>query len=63
MSATDRLRAQFEAAIYLFEMSGEPQFKRFADANYAGCCRSGRIDVGVDALESCSTMHGCLVPR
>jgi hypothetical protein len=33
MSATDRLRAQFEAATYLFEMTGEEQFKGFADAN------------------------------
>src|SRR5262249_17003997 len=34
MSATDRLRAQFEAATYLFEMTGEAQFKEFADANH-----------------------------
>jgi endoglucanase len=34
MSATDRLRAQFEAATYLFEMTGEAQFRQFVDANY-----------------------------
>ena len=34
MSETDRLRAQFEAATYLFEMTGEAQFKQFADANF-----------------------------
>ncbi|WP_426528013.1 glycoside hydrolase family 9 protein [Bradyrhizobium sp. McL0615] len=34
MSEIDRLRAHFEAAIYLFEMTGEAQFKQFADANY-----------------------------
>ncbi|MCE3258072.1 MAG: hypothetical protein K0Q64_2155, partial [Nitrobacter vulgaris] len=34
MNDTDRLRAQFEAATYLFEMTEEAQFKQFADANY-----------------------------
>lgn len=34
MNETDRRRAQFEAATYLFEMTGEAQFKQFADANY-----------------------------
>jgi endoglucanase len=34
MSEADRLRAHFEAAVYLFEMTGEAQFKQFADANY-----------------------------
>jgi hypothetical protein len=34
MSETDRLRAQFEAATYLFEVTGEAQFKQFADAKY-----------------------------
>src|SRR5260370_42461535 len=34
MGETDRLRAQFEAATYLFEMTGEAQFKPFADAKY-----------------------------
>jgi endoglucanase len=36
MSATDRLRVQFEAAVYLFEMTGEQQFKWFVDAYYGG---------------------------
>jgi endoglucanase len=34
MTMAERLRAQFEAATYLFEMTGEAQFKEFADANY-----------------------------
>ena len=34
MSEIDRLRAQFEAATYMFEMTGEAQFKQFADANF-----------------------------
>jgi endoglucanase len=34
MSETDRLRAQYEAATYLFEATGEARFKQFADANY-----------------------------
>jgi endoglucanase len=53
MSATDRLRAQFEAAIYLFEMTGEPQFKSFADASYGGLLPAwGASMWEVDALES-----------
>ncbi len=35
MSETDRLRVRFEAATYLFEMTGEAQFKQFADANFS----------------------------
>jgi endoglucanase len=34
MSETDRLRAQFEAATYLFAVTDEAQFKQFADAKY-----------------------------
>jgi endoglucanase len=53
MSATDRLRAQFEAATYLFEMSGEAQFKAFVDANYAAILPPwGASMWEVDALES-----------
>ena len=53
MSATDRLRAQFEAATYLFEMTGEAQFKAFADANYGALLPPwGPSMWEVDALES-----------
>jgi endoglucanase len=52
MSETDRLRAQFEAATYLFEMTGEAQFKRFADANYGGLLPGGPSMWEVDALDS-----------
>jgi hypothetical protein len=34
MSAPERLRAQFEAATYLFEMTGGAAFKEFVDANH-----------------------------
>ena len=44
MSETDRLRAQLEAATYLFEMTGAPQFRLFADSpTTKGCCRRGRF--------------------
>src|SRR6185437_15269492 len=33
MSENDRLRAQFEAATYLFEITGDAQFKSFADTH------------------------------
>jgi endoglucanase len=53
MSATDRLRAQFEAASYLFEMTGEAQFKGFADANYSALLPPwGPSMWEIDALES-----------
>jgi endoglucanase len=53
MSATDRLRAQFEAATYLFEMTGEAQFKGFADAHYDALLPAwGPSMWEVDALES-----------
>jgi endoglucanase len=53
MSATDRLRAQFEAAIYLFEVTGEAKFKSFADANHGALLPSwGASMWEVDALES-----------
>jgi endoglucanase len=53
MSATDRLRAQFEAATYLFEMTGEAQYKEFADANYGAMLPPwGASMWEVDALES-----------
>jgi len=34
MSDAERLRAQFEAATYLFEMTGEAQFRSYVDAHY-----------------------------
>jgi hypothetical protein len=53
MGETDRLRAQFEAATYLFEMTGEAQFKQFADANYGALLQPwGPSMWEVDALES-----------
>jgi endoglucanase len=53
MSATDRLRAQFEAATYLFEMTGEAQFKSFADSHYDALLPPwGPSMWEVDALES-----------
>jgi hypothetical protein len=53
MSATDRRQAQFEAATYLFEMTGEAQFKEFADANYGAILPPwGASMWEVDALES-----------
>jgi endoglucanase len=53
MSETDRLQAQFEAATYLFEMTGEAQFKDFADANYGAILPPwGASMWEVDALES-----------
>src|SRR5262249_53706632 len=52
MSATDRLRAQFEAATYLFEMTGEAQFKGFADANYSALLPPGASMWEIDVLES-----------
>jgi hypothetical protein len=53
MSATDRSRAQFEAAIYLFEMSGEAQFRTFADVNYGAMLPPwGASMWEVDALDS-----------
>jgi hypothetical protein len=53
MSATDRLQAQLEAATYLFEMTGEAQFKDFADANYGAILPPwGASMWEVDALES-----------
>jgi endoglucanase len=53
MSTTDRLRAQFEAATYLFEMTGEAQFKSFADANHGALLPTwGPSMWEVDALES-----------
>ena len=53
MDATDRLRAQFEAATYLFEMTGEGRFKEFVDANYGAVLPPwGASMWEVDALES-----------
>jgi len=53
MSATDRLRVQFEAATFLFEMTGDTQFKGFADANYGALLPPwGASMWEVDALES-----------
>ena len=53
MSSTDRLRAQFEAATYLFEITGETGFRGFADANYGALLPSwGASMWEVDALES-----------
>lgn len=53
MGETDRLRAQFEAATYLFEMTGDASFKQFADANYSALLPPwGPSMWEVDALES-----------
>jgi hypothetical protein len=53
MSETERLRAQFEAATYLFEMTGEAQFKGFADAHYEAVLPPWGLSMWeVDALES-----------
>jgi endoglucanase len=53
MSAIERLRAHFEAAAYLFELTGEAQFKDFADANYGSLLSQGAPSMWeVDALES-----------
>jgi endoglucanase len=53
MSETDRLRAQFEAATYLFEMTSEAQFKGFADAHCNALLPQwGPSMWEVDALES-----------
>ena len=53
MSATERLRAQFEAATYLFEMTGEARFKEFTEANYGSLLPQwGASMWEVDALES-----------
>jgi endoglucanase len=53
MSEADRLRAQFEAATYLFEMTGEAQFRSFADAHYGELLPPwGPSMWEVDALES-----------
>jgi endoglucanase len=53
MSTPERLRAQFEAATYLFEISGEVQLKAFVDANYSTLLPPwGASMWEVDALES-----------
>jgi endoglucanase len=53
MSENDRLRAQFEAATYLLEVTGDTQFKEFADANYGALLPAwGASMWEVDALES-----------
>ena len=53
MSEIDRQRAQFEAAVYLFEMTGEAPFKQFADANYSKLLPPwGASMWEVDALDS-----------
>ena len=53
MSATERLRVQFEAATYLFEVTGKEQLKSFADANYAAILPPwGASMWEVDALEA-----------
>lgn len=53
MSEADRFRAKFEAAVYLFEMTGEPQFKQFADANYGALLPSwGPSMWEVEAVDS-----------
>jgi hypothetical protein len=52
MSEIDRLRAQFEAATYLFEVTGEAQFKQFIDTNHDALLPSWPSMWEVDALES-----------
>jgi endoglucanase len=53
MTAIERLRAQFEAAVYLFEMTNDEQFKAFADANFGSLLPQwGASMWEVDALDS-----------
>jgi endoglucanase len=53
MSETERLRAQFEAATYLFEMTGEAQFRWYVDAHYGELMPAwGPSMWEVDALDS-----------
>ena len=53
MSEIDRLRAGFEAAVYLFEMTGEAPYRQFADANYSKLLPPwGASMWEVDALDS-----------
>jgi endoglucanase len=53
MSEIDRSRVRFEAATYLFEMTGEAQFRSFADAHYGELLPPwGPSMWEVDALES-----------
>jgi endoglucanase len=53
MSETDRLQAQFEAANYLFEMTGDEQYKSFADTHYEVLLPQGEPSMWeVDALDS-----------
>jgi endoglucanase len=53
MTDIDRLRAQFEAATYLFETTGEARFKQFADAHFREILPPwGASMWEVDALES-----------
>ena len=52
MSETDRLRAQLEAATFLFEMTGETQFERVADTLYKTLPPVALSMWEVDTLES-----------
>jgi endoglucanase len=53
MSSTDRLRAQFEAATFLFEVTGDEQYKEFAERNYGMLLPPwGASMWEVDALDS-----------
>jgi endoglucanase len=53
MTEIDRLRAQFEAAAYLFEMTSDKQFKLFAESHYTALLPPWRPTMWeVDALDS-----------
>ena len=53
MSSVDRLRAQFEAATFLFEVTGDEEYKIFAEQHYSVLLpASGASMWEVDALES-----------
>lgn len=53
MSPTDRLRAQFEAATFLFEVTGDEQYKVFAERHYSVLLPAwGASMWEVDTLES-----------
>jgi endoglucanase len=53
MSSADRLRAQFEAAAFLFEVTGDEQYKVFAESHHSALLPSwGASMWEVDALES-----------
>ena len=53
MNPIERLRAKFEAATYLYEMTGDSTFKAFVDANYEAILSPGEASMWeIDAIES-----------